>query len=532
MDHTGFQELLEEFLLEARERADEVESLMLGIATDDVEARSKALVQVKRELHTLKGNAGMMGFSDLQQLAHHLEDEIEGVDLQSPEVNDLLSGIDLLRQGLDAIQTPAKRRQPKPSSSAAAPAAVAAPETSAGSVRIPFSKIDELVEIQAETLIFRNRLSDSIHRGRQLAREPAADPDALRQLLAASWEEVDEARQALEKTLNQLQEHVTELGMVPLRSLFRSLHRVVHDESAREGKKVELEVTGGDTPIDKALLEAASEVLGHLVRNAVIHGVELPELRAGKGKPRAGKVRISASLEGAEVRIDVGDDGAGIDFEALRAKAGDRASEMGDSRYALLFADGISTRPDAGLGAGRGVGLSAVKKSVEAHSGRIEISSERGVGSTFTLRLPLTTSILRSLLVSVDGEEYALPLAAITESQRLEELSLHEVNHAPVVPWRGRLVPLVDLGVAFGTVSKVRQNGYFIIIDVAGRQRGLAVDDIVGIHDIVVKGLDRIVGRPDGVSGSTILGDGRVIMILDPNALAAMSPIVGAAAQG
>ena len=324
MDSSGFQELLEEFLLEARERADEVESLMLGIASRDVEARTKALVQVKRELHTLKGNAGMMGFSDLQQLAHHLEDEIETVDLEAPEVADLLSGIDLLRQGLDAIRAPAERDRPVDSperkSAAAEPS-----EAGAGSVRIPFSKIDELVEIQAETLIFRNRLSDSIHRGRRLAAEPADGAEGWRQRLSAAWEEVDEARQALEKTLNQLQEHVTELGMVPLASLYRSLHRVVHDESVREGKSVELVAAGGDTPIDKALLEAASEVLGHLVRNAVIHGIELPDQRARKGKPAAGTVRISASLEAAEVRIDVSDDGAGIDFEALRAQAAARA---------------------------------------------------------------------------------------------------------------------------------------------------------------------------------------------------------------
>ena len=147
------------------------------------------------------------------------------------------------------------------------------------------------------------------------------------------------------------------------------------------------------------------------------------------------------------------------------------------------------------------------------------------------MRLPLTTSILRSLLVTADGEEYALPLASVTESQRLEVLERHEVNHAPVVPWRGRLVPLVDLGLAFGTAERVRQAGYFVIIEVNGRHRGLAIDDIVGIRDIVVKGLDKIVGQPVGISGSTILGDGRVIMILDPHQLAALPPFIGAAAR-
>lgn len=536
MDHSGFQELLEEFHLEARERSDEVESLMLGMVPADPEARRTALVQVKRELHTLKGNAGMMGFSDLQQLAHLLEDEVDTIDLEEPYVDDILEGIDLLRKALEAVRAPAAGGEPagasSPQSAAEVPGAKAPGiesdgDPGGGSVRIPFSKIDQLVEIQAETLIFRNRLSDAILRGTAQARDPVDDSEAYREGLIAALEEVEEARQALEKTLNLLQEHVTNLGMVPFQGLFRSLKRVVYDESVREDKKVELEVVGGDTPIDKALLEVANEVLGHLVRNAVIHGVEAPGVRTRHGKPETGKVRVTAALGGGEVRIVVADDGGGVDFEALRRKAGDLGGGIGDSRYDLLFADGLSTRTDADLGAGRGMGLSAVKKSVEAHSGRIEVHSERGKGSAFTLRLPLTTSILRSLLLSVDGEEYALPLTAVTESQRLEELRHHRLNHAPVVPWRGRLIPLLDLGLAFGTAEDVRESGYFIVIKVNGRYRGLGVDGIVGIRDIVVKGLDRVVGRPAGVSGSTILGDGRVIMILDPNTLAEMPPFVG-----
>jgi len=540
MDPSGFQELFDEFLLEARERAGEVEGLMLRLATGAATARRAALAQVKRELHTLKGNAGMMGFGDLQALAHRLEDEVEKLDLDNPSIDPILAGIDELRRGLEEVApaVPEGETATAEAPAAAAPAADA-PETpvaagllataTGSSVRLPFAKIDELVEVQAETLIFRNRLSDAVRRGLDEVRKPIAEPEVFRRMLTAALEAVEEAREALEKTLNLLQEQVTELGMVPLQSLFHSLGRVVYDESRREGKEIDFEIQGGETPIDKTLLEAASEVLGHLVRNAVIHGIEPPGERRRRGKPAKGKVRVAAALEGGEVRIDVSDDGGGIDYEALRAKAG--AADHGDSPQALLFAEGLSTRADAGLGAGRGVGLSAVKRSVEAHSGRIEIVSERGTGTSFMLRLPLTPSILRSLLVTADGEEYALPLASITESQRLEVLERHEVNHAPVVPWRGRLVPLVDLGLAFGTAEQVRQAGYFVIIEVNGRHRGLAIDDIVGIRDIVVKGLDKIVGQPVGISGSTILGDGRVIMILDPHQLAALPPFIGAAAR-
>lgn len=535
MMDSGFQELLDEFLLEARERADEVETLMLRLASEDSEARRASIAQAKRELHTLKGNSGMMGFTDLQQLAHLLEDEVESLDLSSPHLEDILSGIDTMRSMMEVIRAPEEEPaagEEAPEEPAAVPLAPA--DVVATSVRVPFTKIDQMVEYQAESLIFRNRLADAIGRGRELVNAPPEDAKELLNRSLEAWDEVESARQALEKTLNVLQEQVTELGMVPLQSLFRSLGRIIHDESAREGKKVDLGIRGGETPIDKALLEVASEVLGHLVRNSVNHGVERPEERRRLGKPEIGRVQVSAVLEAGEVRIDVVDDGAGIDLDRLRAKADQLGAEIDGegSEYDLIFADGISTREDADLGAGRGVGMSAVKRSVDRHGGRIEVRSQRGVGSRFTLRLPLTTSILRSLLLTVDGEEYALPLAAVTETQRLGSQERHEVNHARVVSWRGQLVPLLDIGLAFGTSGQVREHGYAVIINVHGRYRGLAIDDIVGIRDIVFKGLDSIVGQPIGISGSTILGDGRVVMILDPNALVTIPPFLGKGPEG
>lgn len=529
---SGFQELLDEFLLEARERADEVETLLLRIASGDDEERQAAMTQAKRELHTLKGNSGMMGFSDLQQLAHQLEDEVETLDLAAPEVDDLLAGLDALRQGLMSIKSSDQEEEKETEEEAGtpAPALDEGTEGSMGSVRVPFAKIDQLVEFQAESLIFRNRLSDAVQRGLDLMRQPPEDADELMARSIAAWDEIESAQQALEKTLNVLQEQVTELGMVPLQSLFRSLGRIIHDESHREEKKVELRIKGGETPIDKALLEVASDVLGHLVRNSVNHGIELPNERLAAGKPEVGSVQVSAALEAGEVRIDVADDGGGIDEERLRAKAVARDAALAEAdTYELLFTDGLSIREDTSLGAGRGVGMSAVKRSVERSGGRIEVRSERGKGSIFTLRLPMTTSILRSLLVSVDSEEYALPLTSVTESQRLDAQQQHELNRARVVSWRGQLLPILDLGVAFGTAANVREDGYAIIIHVHGRYRALAIDDIVGIRDIVFKGLDSIVGHPVGISGSTILGDGRVVMILDPNALVVIPPFVGGA---
>ena len=534
MFESGFQELLDEFLLEARERADEVETLLLRLTTGDGESRDAALAQAKRELHTLKGNSGMMGFSDLQQLAHHMEDQIEIVDLLAPDLADILALLDQMRRELESIRATSEAagaeeaaRSVEEAPHVVAEAADSGPQSwdSGGSVRVPFSKIDQLVELQAEALIFRNRLHDAILQGLSLNKITGLEDSELLARSLANLEQVEEAQQALEKTLNFLQEQVMDLSLVPLQNLFRSLRRVVHDESNREGKNINLEIPGGETPIDKTLLEAAGEALGHLVRNSVIHGVETPEVRKERAKAEMGTIRISATLEANEVRIEVSDDGSGIDLDALARKA---ESMHGGERlvtgFALLFEEGLSTHEGTDLSAGRGVGLSAVKKSVERQGGRIDVRSQPGRGTTFALRLPVTASILRSILLNTDGEDYALPLTTVAETLRLDATTQHTVNNAGVVRWRGRVVSILDLGRLFETSKQPRTEGFLVIIEVNGRFRALAIDSIVGIHDIVVKGLDRIVGQPAGISGSTILGDGRVIMILDPASLATIPP--------
>lgn len=537
MFEEGFRELLEEFLLEAQERAGEVESLFLEIDTADAEERLAALAQVKRELHTLKGNSGMMGFGDLQQLAHQMEDGVEEIDLENPQIDTLLSQLDTMRRRLQQIASSGFGEDE--TYDAETPAVgegddVVATDMArdAGSVRVSFARIDRLVELQAEALIFRNRLADAVGRGKVLAVSAGeiGTAEELAERWAETWEDIESAQQSLEKTLRSLQEQITDLGMVPLQSLFRSLRRLVHDESAREGKQIEIEISGGETPIDKTLLEAAGDALGHLVRNAVIHGIEAPEGRRAAGKNEAGAIRLAATLDANEVWMEVADDGAGIDLAGLRRKAEQLhgpTHELG-SDFALLFEEGVSTREGTDLSSGRGVGLSAVKRSVESHGGRIDVESERGRGTAFTLRLPVTASIMRSILVQVDGEHYALALTAVNETVRANEKDQNEINGAPVLRWRRRLVPVLDLGRLFGTAVGKRDGGFLVLIEVSGRFRALGVDDIVGIRDIVVKGLDSIVGRPQGISGSTILGDGRVVMILDPAALAAKSPFADA----
>ena len=552
----AFRELLADFLSEAAERIDAVEQQLLALSDASNEARDEAIVQIKRDLHTVKGNAGMMGFADIQALAHALEDQVATYDPGNDAdlgdwVDATLGAVDEIRatlRGLAHGDTSASAAADTASESDTATSDRAMPGTASatqdgrktadnraqdddrqletlaalsasdGRVRVPYAKIDELVELQAEALVLRNRLSKAIDDSRGTH---ARDDEV--------WQRIAQTYESLEKSLDLMQDRIIDLGMVPLEGLFRSLSRIVHDESRGEGKHVRLVVSGGDTPIDKALLEVAAEALGHLIRNAVIHGIESPDERAALEKPQEGTVSLDAEVVSSEVHIRVHDDGAGIDLDTLARKATEAldSSAIGqqyDDPLAIVFEAGISSRRDASMSAGRGVGLSAVKASVERVGGQVQVTSEPGNGATFTLRLPLTTTILRSLLLDTDGETYALPLGSVVESLHLDRSMIHNVNHSGMLRWRGKVIPLLDLGAAFETADLMRESGFAVVIATGGRNRALVVDNIAGIRDIVVKGLDPIVGSPVGISGSTILGDGRVIMILDPVTLVTVPP--------
>jgi two-component system chemotaxis sensor kinase CheA len=527
MNRSFADDLLADFAAEAEERLEHLEELLLALATAGPEDRAGLLAGVKLELHTLKGNAGMMGLSEQQVLAHELEDLTEAVDHESPDVQPLLSGVDRFRALLE--ESASQLGAPTSSEMAAvSAAAAAAAETSSSSVRIPFATLDRLVDQLAEVVIIRNRLADALAGLRPHLPRRAELREQIP--LSAAWEQLTQTHDRLGTILDQLQGSVLNLRMVPLSTLFRHLSRIVHDTSAEEGKDVRFETAGADTPLDKALIELASDALGHLVRNAIIHGIESPEDRLRAGKPPAGTLRLDAVASPREVRIDVLDDGGGVDREAVLAAAARHGHETapGEDPLELLFLPGLSTREETDLAAGRGIGLAAVRESVERHGGRVEIASRQGTGTLFRLHLPLSASITRALLLRCDGEDYALPLRAVVESLRLSPEMLHEMNGASVLTWRGGVLPGLDLGTTFGTAGDRRREGYAIVVEEGGRQRALFADQLLGIREIVVKGLDSVLGAPPGIAGSTVLGDGRAVLILDPAGLLALSPSQGA----
>jgi two-component system chemotaxis sensor kinase CheA len=496
MDETLFDSLFEEFSLEAYEQLARIEGHLLDLATASPEQQHERLVEVKRDLHTIKGNSGMMGLAHRQRAPPRLEDLV-GLADPGARVHDLLRGVDGLRRGLEAARRRAQGR-----------ADLGDGERAGGEdlgIRVPLATIDALFDRVSELVIFRNHLDRTIHQtGLALGRHNEL------------WRELETAHRQLAGTLDVLQRGVTSLRMVPLGNLFPGWRRLVHDEASRLGREVELRSLGSETPIDKTLLETASEAVGHLLRNSVVHGIESPEQREAAGKARTGQVVVAASTQGDEIHVDIEDDGRGIDVPALRRRAAELGLTLPSDAdgHALVFLPGLSTASDTDQSAGRGMGMAAVAESVRRRGGEVEVFSAPGVGTRWRLRLPLTAAIIRALLVEADGEIYAIPMLAVHET--LEHRGVFTtVAGVDSLSWRGQQVPIVDLGLALGARRDRRSSGRAIVVQAGQRLRAVLVDEIRGLLEVVVKTLDEVAAAPRGLAGCTILGDGRVAMIVD-----------------
>jgi two-component system, chemotaxis family, sensor kinase CheA len=325
---------------------------------------------------------------------------------------------------------------------------------------------------------------------------------------------------ALEKTLKRLEATLMETRLLPIATVFGRFPRMVRDTAQAEGKRVRLLQSGGETPLDKAVLDRLGEPLLHLITNAIVHGMESPEGRRSAGKPEEGTVRLDASPQSGRVVIRVADDGRGLDEQAIRKKAESLGQEgRGEdavSLRSLIFLPGLSTAERVSTLAGRGVGLDVVAGAIHALGGTIDVETVRGQGTTFTLSLPVTLAIVRSLIVEIDQERFAVPLAHVAETVRAEPETIREINHHGVTQWRGDLIHVADGGAVLGTEGgRADERRFYVVMSAAGKRRALLVDRLVGHQDVVVKGLDAALGRPDVVSGTTILGDGRVACIVD-----------------
>ena len=380
-----------------------------------------------------------------------------------------------------------------------------ATQESATSIRVPAEKLDLLVNLVGELVTVQAHLSQTA----------AITGNGA---FAAIAEEV-------ERLTNELRDTALNIRMLPIGSTFSKFKRLVRDLSQELGKEIEMETKGAETELDKTVIEKLNDPLVHLIRNSIDHGIEMPEIRRVAGKPAQGIVHLGAEHSGDSVLITIRDDGAGLDRDAIRAKAVERGliaanAELPDKEiYNMIFAPGFSTAVKVTSVSGRGVGMDVVKKGIQALRGSITIDSTRGQGSTITLKIPLTLAIIESLLVKIGNEHFVLPLAAVEECVELTREDVAAAHGRNLAKVRGTLTPFISLREQFAISGDRPDIEQIVIASVHGTRIGFVVDCVVGEHQTVIKPLGRMYQDVKGISGATILGDGSVALILDPGVL-------------
>ncbi len=386
--------------------------------------------------------------------------------------------------------------------------AAAAPESS--TLRVSVEKVDQLINLVGELVITQAMLAQN-----------SKDVDtALHQQMASGLAD-------LERNTRDLQEAVMSIRMIPMSLVFNRFPRMMRDLAAKLGKKVELLQVGEATELDKGLVEKITDPLTHLVRNSCDHGIEMPAERLAKGKPEQGTITLIATHAGGSIVIEVRDDGKGLNRDKLLGKARERGLEVSDAMtdqevYSLIFAPGFSTAEAVTDVSGRGVGMDVVKKNITALGGTVEIDSAEGYGMTVRVRLPLTLAIMDGMSVGVGEEVYILPLSSVVESFQVQPGLIKTIGGSGrVVEVRDEYMPVIDLERIFNVPRFDFENvsNIMVVVEAEGGRVALLVDELLGQQQVVVKNLESNYRRVDDVSGATIMGDGRVALILDVGSL-------------
>ena len=381
----------------------------------------------------------------------------------------------------------------------------------ASSIRVSSEKLDTLVDLVGEIVTVQARLSQHASSG--------TNPD-----LASIAEEV-------ERLTAELRDNTMSIRMLPIGSTFSKFKRLVRDLSEQLGKEVILTTEGGETELDKTVIESLNDPMVHIIRNSIDHGIESPDEREAAGKPKQGTVNLSATHSGGNVLIQISDDGAGLDIQSIRSKAEERGLVTHDAEledkdiYSLIFEPGFSTAGEVTSVSGRGVGMDVVKKSIENLRGSIEIISNKGTGTIITLKLPLTLAIIDGLLVDIGRDFYVMPLSVVEECVEMSRTEADRARDRNMMSFRGNVVPYLNLRDMFqveGTPPPVEQ---VVIVEANNKTVGFGVDRLIGQNQTVIKTLSKIYKDVEGLSGATILGDGTVALILD------VAQIVNAAAH-
>jgi two-component system, chemotaxis family, sensor kinase CheA len=381
-------------------------------------------------------------------------------------------------------------------------------EGPSASIRVASDKLDQLVDLVGELVTMQARLS--------------------RTAIDVSDSSLSAIAEQLDRLVAQLRDNAMGMRMLPIGSTFNKFRRVVRDLSAELGKDIDLVTVGAETELDKTVIERLNDPLVHIIRNSLDHGIEIPADRIAAGKPPRGTVRLCAEHSGANVVISVSDDGKGLDMAAIRAKAIERGlitpmDQLSEAEaFLLIFRPGFSTAKNVTSVSGRGVGMDVVKREIDSLGGTVSVESSPGRGSSIVLKIPLTLAIIEGLLVHVSDEFYVLPLSMVEAC--VESRASDSSNGSKLIPYRGDLIPFIDIRDFFNVAGTAPENRQIVVINVQESRVGLVVDAVIGENQTVIKPLGRMYRDSIGLSGATILGDGRVALIVDCQKLAEAAP--------
>lgn len=568
-------EIISEFVTEAEETLEKIDPMFVELETKGYD--KDILNEIFRGMHTLKGAAGFLGFQQIVDVAHRAESimkrlrdgeialsrELMDIILKSvdtlrllifhiklkdgieEDTSDLLRGLDLAlemavaggevkaevkeetetkKEIEELVETKVEEKIEEKAKPSPIPKPLPIVEEQVqqitkerevvSTLRVDVSRIDKVMDLAGEIVLARNRL---LNLAAKLDMSYSGDPHV---------ESLLETTGFLDRVTSDLQLAVMKMRMQPIQKVFGKFPRMVRDMSRNLGKDIDLEIFGEDTEVDKTVIENIGDPLVHIIRNSIDHGIESPEEREVRGKPKKGRIIISAYQKGTMIVIEVSDDGKGIDVESVKKKAlskglitEEEAQRMSDdAAINLIFLPGFSTKEVSTELSGRGVGMDVVRTNVAKLNGYVEVITKKDIGSTFKISLPLTLAILQAMMVRIGGEYYAIPQSMIEETLRVKKSDIKDVTGQRVLTIRGKVLPLFEMSEVLGVrrMSEIdRDNSYVLVATVGDRRFCISVDELLGQEEIVIKTINGIESEECGILGATITGDGKVVLILD-----------------
>jgi two-component system chemotaxis sensor kinase CheA len=550
------EEIISEFITEAEESLDKVDPLFVELETKGFD--KDILNEIFRSMHTIKGAAGFLGFQSIVNVAHGAENILKKVRdgeiaLTKQMMNATLKGVDMLRlllkhlkekdgkeedisQVLKELEMVLKQAEENivevehisvqednlPASQNLTEAGfekhkVEKKET-VQTLRVDMNKIDKVLDLTGEVVLVRNRLLNIMS---SIEKNASDDPHI---------ESLFETVSFLDRITSDMHLSVMRMRMQPIQKVFNKFPRLVRDLSSSMGKDISLSISGEDTEVDKSVIEHIGDPLVHIIRNAIDHGIELPEERRKKGKSERGEISISAYQKGSQIVIEVKDDGRGLDASLIKKKAvekklitEDESQRMSDeTAINLIFLPGFSTAEVATEISGRGVGMDVVKTNISKLNGSVEVRTKKDIGTTFVINIPLTLAIIQALMVRAGTHHFAIPLSSVEETFKILKRDIGSVGGQSILNIRDRLYPVFELSSVLGNGNgKVTELDcrYAVLISLGEKKFCITVDELLGLEEIFIKSIKGIDTDSPFILGATITGDGKVVLIIDMAAI-------------